>query len=142
MVCVYELRALLAFHLLLLLHRHSEVVALYGFEHAFVLLSVGVEHFHDLSYEAVVQLSNLERLSQSGGSYFQFVVFLVAAEVVFDVTAQGNAVFNPHSVSVVYLYYDAVVGAYLDVNKEILLAVKPLFYDTSYGVFVYNILLL
>ena len=40
----------------------------------------------------------------------------------------------------VNFYYDTVVGAYLDVNKEILLAVKPLFYDTSYGVFVYHIL--
>ena len=129
-----------AFHFLLLLHGHREVATVDALENALVFLSVGVEHLDVLTYEAVVLLRHLKGLSQSGGSYFQFVVFLVAAEVVFDVTAQGNAVFNPHSVSVVYLYYDAVVGAYLDVNKEILLAVKPLFNNTSYGVFTYHTL--
>ena len=59
--------------------------------------------------------------------------------MVFDVTAQFYAVFNPYSIGMVYFNYDTVVGAYFDVDKEVFLAVKPLFYNASYGVLVYHI---
>ena len=140
MVNFNELRTFLAFHFLLFFHRYNKVDPFYAFEYAFVFLSIGIENFYFFAYKAVVLLCHLEWLTKSGRAYFEFIVLFVAAEVVFDETAQFYAVFNPHTIGVIYFYYDTVVGAYLDVNKEILLAVKPLFYDTSYGVFVYHIL--
>ena len=142
MVYLDKLRALLALHLLFLLHRHGEVVVVDSLKDAFVLLPVSVENLHFLAYKAMILLWHLEGLSQSGGAYLKFVVFFVAAEVVFDVTAQFYAVLYPYAIGMVYLDYDTVVGAYFDVNKEVLLAVKLLVYDTSYGVFVYHIYIL
>ena len=66
--------------------------------------------------------AHAERLSQAGTAHLELVVLVVAVEARLDVAAQVGTVLYPHTVLMVYLHHDAVVGADADVNQEILFA--------------------
>lgn len=127
MVGCHKLWTLFAFHLLLFFYGDYKIIAVDTLQNAFHLLAVGIEHFYWLANEAVVLLWHLEWLSETCRAYFELIVFFVAAEMVFDIAAQRHAIFYPHSIGMVDLYYDSVIRAYLYVDEEIFLAVKPLF---------------
>ena len=137
-VHLLHLRALLSFHLNLLRGGHHEVVAAYALQHAFHLFTLGVHNLYVLTDKVDVLLRHLERLSQAGRAYLEFVVLCVSADMLLDIAAQLNAVLYPHAVGMVLLYHDAVIWANLNVYQEIVLVLEPLFYYTLYNVFVYH----
>ena len=125
LVNIGEHRPFLAFGLDLLLGGDHKVSSFYRFEHPFGLLSIGTEHFHLFPDEVDILLWHLERLSEARRPHFQFEVFLVAVEMVFDKLAQLHAVFYPHAVGVVNLHNNLVVLADLNVNEEIVFSLEP-----------------
>ena len=86
-----------------------------------------------------ILLRNLEWLSDACRAYLKFVVTKVVAQFLLKITAQCRAIFNPHSVGMIYLHHDAVIGGEHHVNKKIVVACQPLFYNCLDFVFLYHI---
>ena len=139
MVHLDSLRAFLALNLHFLSHTHHERIAVHAFEQPLDLTAVSVEHLNLLADKALLLLRHLERLTQTSRTYLKLVVFLIAAQTLFDEAAQLHTVLYPHTVGMVYLHHDLIIRADFNIHKKIVLVLQPLFYNTFYDVFVYHI---
>ena len=85
-----------------------------------------------------ILLEHFQRLSDTCRAYFQFEVLDVAVEMVFDEATEFAAVFNPYTISVVYLNHDTVISGHFNIYQVVVAFLQPLLNSFCYYVFVYH----
>ena len=88
-------------------------------------------HFYIVADMDFVLPSHLEGLPDTCRAHLKFKILFIAVKTVLDEPRKIDAILYPHTLCVVYLHYNTVIGTNREVGKEILLIVQPLVYKFS-----------
>ena len=120
-------RTFFPLNLYLFLYAYCEIISVHSFQDALYFDAISIKHLYLLTNEVDILLWNLEWLTKTSRTNFQFIIFLITTQVFLNISTEGNTILNPHTISMVYLYHDSIVRTDFNANQEIFLILEPFF---------------